>query len=132
MIALDSNVLIRLLIEDDPAQADLARRLIDSARERGDHCFISDPVLCDVEWVLDSAYGASRRDVATALQNIVASPFFAFDDAASRNSALDRFCRGKADFSDYLLGKRAQKRGARTTYTSDRALRDEEGFTLLT
>ena len=98
MIALDSNVLIRLLIEDDPAQADLARRLIDSARERGDHCFISDLVLCEVEWVLDSGYGASRRDVATALQNIVASPFFAFDDAASIDSALDRFCRGKATF----------------------------------
>ena len=132
MIALDSNVLIRLLVEDDPVQTDLAVRLIQSARERGERCFICDPVLCEVEWVLDGAYGASRRDVATALQHIIASPFFVFDDAASLKSALDRFCRGKADFSDYLLGTRAQKRGAVTTYTFDKALRDEEGFTLLT
>jgi len=132
MIALDSNVLIRLLIEDDPVQAELARRLIEFAQEQGERCFIGDPVLCEVEWVLDSAYGASRRDVATALQNIISSPSFVFDDAASIQSALDRFWRGKADFSDYLLGTRARKRGTGTTYTFDKALRDEEGFTLLT
>ena len=131
MIALDSNVLIRFLVEDDPAQADLARRLIESALEQGERCYISDPVLCELEWVLDSAYGALRRDVATALQNIIGSPFFLFDDTASVKRALDRFFRGRADFSDYLLGTRAQERGAATTYTFDKALRDEEGFTLL-
>jgi predicted nucleic-acid-binding protein len=131
MISLDSNVLIRLLVEDDQVQAGLARRLIESAQEGGERCFIGDPVLCEIEWVLDSAYGASRRDIGTALQYIVTSPSFVFDDRAAVESALDRYCRGKADFSDYLLGTRAQKKGAGTTYTFDKALRDEEGFTLL-
>ncbi len=131
MIALDSNVLVRLLVQDDPVQADLARRLIESEHERGERCFISDPVLCELEWVLESAYGASRRDIATALQHMIASSFFVFDDIASVESALERFCSGKADFSDYLLGTRARKRGAGTTFTFDKALRDEEGFTLL-
>ena len=95
MIALDTNVLIRLLVDDDPIQAKRARRLLESTRERGEQCFISAPVLCEIEWV------------------------------------LDLFSRGKGDFSDYLLGVRSQKQGARTTYTYDRKLRDEEGFTLL-
>jgi predicted nucleic-acid-binding protein len=131
MIALDSNVLIRLLVEDDPIQANLAGQLIEAAREREESCFISDPVLCEVEWVLDSAYGASRRDIAAALQGILSSPFFVFDDAAAIEHALDHYCQGKGDFSDHLIGTRATKLGARTTYTFDKDLRDEQGFTLL-
>ena len=132
MIALDSNILIRLLVEDDSVQANLAAGLIESAQERGERSFISDVVLCEVAWVLESVYDASRRDVAAALQTTMASPFFVFDDASSAKSALDHFCRGKADFSDYLLGARARKRRVDATYTFDKALRDEEGFTLLT
>jgi predicted nucleic-acid-binding protein len=88
-------------------------------------------VLCEVEWVLDGAYRALRRDVATAIQHILTNALFVVDDAASVQRALDLFCRGKGDFSDYLIGSRGQRRGARTTYTYDRDLRDEEGFTLL-
>ncbi len=131
MIALDSNVLIRLLVEDDPVQANLAGQLIEAAREREEPCFISDPALCEVEWVLDSAYRASRRDIVAALQSILTSPFFIFDDAAAIEHALDHYCQGQGDFSDYLIGARATKRGARTTYTFDKDLRDEQGFTLL-
>jgi predicted nucleic-acid-binding protein len=131
MIALDSNVLIRLLVEDDPIQANRARRLLKSTQERGEQCFISDPVLCEVEWVLDSVYGASRRDVATAIQHILTNDLFVVEDTASALRALDLFSRGKGDFSDYLIGIRGQRRGARTTYTYDRDLREEEGFTLL-
>lgn len=131
MIALDSNVLIRLLVDDDPIQANHARRLLETTRDRGEQCFISDPVLCEVEWVLDSAYGASRQDVATAIQYILTSALFLVEVPDSLQRALDHFCDGKGDFSDHLIGERAQKRGARTTYTFDRELRNEEGFTLL-
>ena len=131
MIALDSNVLIRLLVEDDPGQAKRARELLESVGNRGERCFISDPVLCEVEWVLDSAYGASRQDVAAAIRSIVGSELFVVDDSAAVQRALDLFSKGRGDFSDYLVGVRGEKRGARTTYTYDRALRDEEGFTLL-
>ena len=118
-------------MEDHPIQAKRARQLLESIQERGEQCFISDPVLCEIEWVLDSAYGASRRDVATAIQRILTSALFVVEDAASVQLALDLFSRGKGDFSDYLLGIRGQKRGARTTYTFDRDLRGAEGFTLL-
>jgi predicted nucleic-acid-binding protein len=131
MIALDSNVLIRLLVEDDPIQANRARRLLESTQERGEQCFISDPVLCEVEWVLLGAYGAARRDVATAIQHILTSALFVVEDAASVQRSVDRFSRGRGDFSGYLIGVRGQKQGARTTFTYDRDLRDEEGFTLL-
>lgn len=131
MIALDTNVLIRILVEDDPIQAKSARRLLQSIREHREQCFISDPVLCEMEWVLDSAYKASRRDVATAIQNILANALFVVEDEVSVQRALDLFSKGNGDFSDYLLGMRGQKRGARTTYTFDRNLRGAEGFTLL-
>ncbi|HEV8131067.1 MAG TPA: type II toxin-antitoxin system VapC family toxin [Acidobacteriota bacterium] len=130
-IALDTNVLIRLLIGDDSIQAKRAKRLLESAWEQGERCFVSDPVLCELEWVLDSAYGASRHDVAMAIQELLSNKIFVVENEGLVQRAVDHYARGRADFSDYLLGVRGQAKGARTTYTFDKALRHEEGFTLL-
>ena len=46
MIALDTNILVRLITQDDPRQAVLAERLIQQATEEGEDCFVSDVVLC--------------------------------------------------------------------------------------
>jgi len=47
VIALDTNILIRLLVRDDPGQTALAERLLQEAADAGEQCFISDPVLCE-------------------------------------------------------------------------------------
>ncbi|HEY6508908.1 MAG TPA: hypothetical protein VIY56_12900 [Vicinamibacterales bacterium] len=57
-------------------------------------------------------------------------PFVVEDEALTRR-ALAAYGKGKADFSDYLLGQIGRAAGARTTHTFDRALRNAEGFTLV-
>ena len=131
MIALDTNVLIRFLVRDDEAQAAKARRLVERCAEAGDHCLVSNPVLCELEWVLESVYGASRSEVASAVEGLLSMPPFQVEDAELTQQALQAYAKGKADFSDYLLGLVGRSRGARTTYTFDRDLRRVEGFTLL-
>jgi predicted nucleic-acid-binding protein len=76
MIAVDTNVLVRLVVKDDPDQFALAERLVREAAESGEPCLVSDPVLCELEWVLESSYGASRSDVLAAMQNLLARGAF--------------------------------------------------------
>lgn len=132
MIALDTNIVVRVLVRDDPKQYQEAERLLVEARERGEPCFLSDPVLCEVEWVLESCYDASREDILTAIRDLLEQDDFLFEDRPTLLVALRAYQQGRADFSDYLIGAKAQARGARVTYSFDRKLRQEAGFKLLT
>lgn len=58
MIALDTNLVVRFIVLDDPDQAATVDRLFQDAIENHETCFISDPVLCELEWVLSSLYGS--------------------------------------------------------------------------
>ena len=131
MIALDTNVFVRLLVADDVAQLDSARRLVEASLEAGEDCLVSVTVLCELEWVLDSVYRASRADIRASFDRLLMQRPFLIEDRAQVERAVERYGRGKADFSDYLMGTRAEAHGARTTYTFDRALRTAQGFTLL-
>lgn len=132
MIALDTNVLVRFLVRDDERQARRARVLIEGAATAGDRCLVTSPVLCELEWVLEGVYNASRADIADTVRDLLTTPPFVVEDDALVRRALASYVKGKADLSDYLLGQLGRAGGARTTYTFDRALRNVEGFTVLT
>jgi len=131
VIAVDTNVLIRLLVRDDPGQTALAERLLQEAADAGEQCFISDPVLCEVEWVLESSYRAARGDILAAMQELLAGDLFVFEDREVFRQVIARYQESKADLSDCLIGAKARAQGARTTYTFERALAKEQGFTRL-
>lgn len=131
MIALDTNILVRLITQDDPRQAALAERLVQQATEQGEVCFVSDVVLCELEWVLESCYEATRSDLLTAIQEIAFREIFAFEDSDSLHWAINLYRESKVEFSDALIGAKALAKGARATYTFDRALSHHEGFSLL-
>jgi predicted nucleic-acid-binding protein len=131
MIALDTNILVRLITQDDPRQAALAERLIQQATEEGEACFVSDVVLCKLEWVLEACYEATRSDLLTAIQELASREIFAFEDSDSLHWAINLYRESKAEFSDALIGAKARGQGASTTYTFDRVLSHHEGFSLL-
>jgi predicted nucleic-acid-binding protein len=131
LIALDTHVLVRFLVRDDEDQAMRARTLLKTCRGAGDDCLITNPVLCELEWVLESVYHASRSDVVAAVRMLQTTPPFMLEDAELLDRALMMYSKGKGDLSDYILGQIAIARGARTTYTFDRDLRSADGFTLL-
>lgn len=131
MIAVDTNILVRLLIEDHPPQTVMARELLEEAIAAGDDCFVSDPVLCEIEWVLDSCYKVHRNKIFAMVQELVANSHFSFEDRDVVRRALDAYGGGKGDLSDYLILGKATAYQARATYTFDRALRGTEGFVVL-
>ncbi len=128
MIAFDTNVLLRLLLNDDADQARQAQVLIDRAVAASDRVLLPDIVLCELEWVLESVYAFPRARIATTVRRLLDAEEFAFMNRAAVGQALERYARGKADFSDYLLGESATRAGATTTYTFDRALGRGPGF----
>lgn len=128
MIAFDTNVLLRLLLNDDAGQAREAQDLIDRAVAASDRVLLPDIVLCELERVLESVYEFPRARIATTVRRLLDAQEFAFTNRTAVRQALERYATGKADFSDYLLGESATVAGATTTYTFDRVLSRSAGF----
>ncbi|HEV7518400.1 MAG TPA: type II toxin-antitoxin system VapC family toxin [Thermoanaerobaculia bacterium] len=131
MIAVDTNIIVRLIVDDDPEQGARVRRLLEAAAEAGESCLVSDPVLCELAWVLSSQYRAGRAEIVAAVQSLLARALFIFEDRTALLQAFEAYQGGRADFSDYLIGAKAQAHGARTTWIFDRGLRNQPGFSML-
>jgi predicted nucleic-acid-binding protein len=127
MTGLDTNVLVRYLVGDDPVQASRARREI----ERGERFLVDGVVLCELVWVLESGYGFSRADIAGVLERILATAQFEIEGKDLALAALHDFRRSGADFSDCLIGRRNRAAGASETLTFDRRLRGLAAFRVL-
>jgi predicted nucleic-acid-binding protein len=128
MIGLDSNVLVRFLIEDDKAQSQKAARLVARAVAREEPLFVSDIVLCETVWVLLSAYRVPRGEVAAILGRLLKAKHLSFADGDRLERALQSFIAGKGDFADYLVREQALAAGCSAVATFDRTLMKEKGF----
>jgi predicted nucleic-acid-binding protein len=131
LIALDTNIVVRLIVQDAPEQVVIAERILRNAVERREPCFLSDPVLCELEWVLTSCYKAQRIEILAAIQELLVRELFHFEDRDAVRQALDAYQAGKADFSDYLIGAKGLAHDAKTTFTFDKNLRGRTEFTVL-
>lgn len=131
MKGLDTNVLVRYLVRDEPAQERAALRFIESAAERGEPILVNAVVLCELVWVLRSSYGYSKDDVAGAVEKILSAEQLEVEDVDAAWLALGDFRGGRADFADCLIGRRNLRLGCETTATFDGRLRGIPGFELL-
>src|SRR5207302_6406 len=98
-------VLVRYLTHDDPAQYAKAAACIDAASDRGEQFLVNTAVLCELVWVLGSAYGYLREEIAGALEQIFATAQFDIERLDEARQALGDFRATKADFSDALIGR---------------------------
>ena len=128
MIALDTNVLIRFLVEDDEAQSRRAIELIEGAVARDEQLFISDIVMCETVWVLSSAYRFSRAEIVDALSQLLRARLVVFSSADNLARALDAYRKERGDFADFLIREHARSAGAETVATFDGALLEGRGL----
>lgn len=129
MIALDTNVLVRFLVEDDAAQTKRAKAVIRKTHTTGGTCYVSDIVLCELVRVLMGAYRIPRAEIVEVLQKLIISRQMTFDTTDRISRALDAFTDGRGDFADYLLREHARDAGCQTVVTFDRVLLKEPGYT---
>jgi predicted nucleic-acid-binding protein len=128
MIAIDTNVLVRYLVRDDPKQAHRAKACIDRLEESEDRAFVSEIVLCELAWVLKSRYGFSRDDIAQTLSQLAAARQLSFDSTDNIIRAIKSFRSGAGDFADYLIRESARAAVGDVVATFDRKLHTEEMF----
>ena len=71
MRALDTNILVRYLVNDDPAQAAVADRILDDCRRKREPVFLSILVLCEMVWVLARSFDQSKSEIVEVLERIL-------------------------------------------------------------
>jgi predicted nucleic-acid-binding protein len=131
MKGLDTNVLVRYLTQDDPAQAQKATQIIEEGVDQGEVFYLTSIVLCELVWVLEEAYDYSRSDIRTVLDLILRTAQFRFDHKDQLWLALHDYRAGAADFSDYLIGRLGTQAGCTETLTFDMSLKTSPHFRLL-
>ena len=131
MIGLDTNVLVRYLVEDDDPQKRAADHFVEEALNRGESLFVNEIVLCEVVWVLSRAYGFTRREVAETLEMILYARQFEIEAKDMMLQGLREYRRGKADFADCVIDLKNQAAGCTATVTFDRKAASLGSFQVL-
>lgn len=131
MRGLDTNVLVRHLTQDQPAQSARASALIESAESKGERWYVSGIVLCELVWVLRAAYKLPKRQVTVLLERLLDTASVVIEDRDLVLRAVEAYGRGKGDFADYLLGLRNREAGCSDTVTLDGALRTSDLFSVV-
>ena len=130
MLALDTNVLVRYLAQDDVKQSALASLLIEKRLSATQPGFISLVALLETVWVMESRYGADTAAVAAILGDLLETAHLAVQDAQAVRQAVALYREGAVDLHDCLILTLAQQRGA-TVQTFDTKAAKRLGMTLL-
>ena len=131
MIGLDTNVLVRYIMQDDARQAATATRLIESLSAASPG-FLPIVAVVEIAWVLGSAYELDRAQLVQAFESLLRSKEIAVEQAETVWKALRAFQNGNADFADCLIERSAAAAGCDRTMTFDRGAAKGCGMTLLT
>jgi predicted nucleic-acid-binding protein len=130
MIALDTNVIVRYLTQDDPRQASVATKLIESFSSDAPG-FITTVVILELVWVLESSYRVQRKEIIRTLETLLRSKELIIERAEVIWQALRGFAADKADFADFLIERCGHAADCQYTATFDRNAAASVGMRLL-
>jgi predicted nucleic-acid-binding protein len=131
MIGIDTNILVRLIVADDPKQAVAARNFI------LEHCSSEEPalvrhvVLVELAWTLARVYGLRRARIADAMDQILETTQLDVESSSDVVAAVKDYRAGTADFADCLIARTNLSAGCAHTVTFDRKAAKLPGFKLL-
>jgi len=118
MIGLDTNVLVRYIMQDDPGQSLKATQIVESLDGAGSG-YVTLVSVVELVWVLSASFELSRAQVAQALDAIIRTKQFKIENAEQVIRALRVFKIGKSDFADCLIERSANSAGCDKTLTFD-------------
>lgn len=118
MIGLDTNILLRAALQDDAAQALLARRVV-SRLDVDDPGYVNTVVLVELAWTLGTRFKYTRAEILAFIEAILESGAYTIADRDAVNAAVTRSRDDSMDFADALIGELNRLAGCRTTLTFD-------------
>ena len=131
MPALDTNVLVRYVVQDDQAQLAEARRLIRKCVADGQTLFVSVTVALELEWVLRASFEYAKDEVMEALSSLFSAAELIFESERALEVALQLYRNGSADFADCLHIALAAQAGELPLRTFDKRAAKVTGAQLL-
>jgi predicted nucleic-acid-binding protein len=131
MPALDTNVLVRYVVQDDSGQLAAARRLIDRCVAEGQSLFVPVTVTLELEWVLRTSFGCVKADVLQVLSNLFSAAELTFEAERALEVALQLYRDGSADLADCLHIALATEAGEQPLWTFDKGAAKVAGARLI-
>ena len=116
MIAVDTNLLVRHLVQDDAQQAFSARRILSDGA-----VYVSNVVLAELVWVLESCYEYPKSDVLDVLRELGSTVDIVFSSRPVASDAVAAFAQQGADFADWLIYYEALEQGCSEVFSFDKA-----------
>ncbi|MDQ3031703.1 MAG: PIN domain-containing protein [Myxococcota bacterium] len=127
MVAADTNVAVRVLVSDDLRQQRAIVARLKKVEAAGESVLLTQVVLAEIAWVLESGYGFARDDVLRAIATLVTTSPFVPEDPAIVADALAIASGGSVGLADGLVLATCRARGATPLLTLDRKLLREDG-----
>jgi predicted nucleic-acid-binding protein len=122
MKALDTNSLIRFLVNDDKAQGRKVEKLFEETEEIAGRFLITTPVVLEILWVLSAVYDFTRQEILHALELLTQLPILEFEDYSSMQQLIRLGHATRADLPDLLIGLVGKSCGCETTLTFEKGL----------
>lgn len=130
MTGLDTNVIVRYIMQDDPKQSPLATALVESLSAEAPG-YVAIVAVVELAWVLSAAYELGREQLAEAIEGLLRTREIVVERAETLWRALRVYQEGKADFADCLIERCAAAAGCDRTVSFDRAASRDAGMTLI-
>ena len=131
MAALDTNVLLRFLLQDDAVQSAAASRLVRAANATGDTLYVSVSVALELEWVLRSRLKMDKAAVLRTFFSLLETTELGFERPSALEWSLNQYEESAADFSDCLHAALASMASEQPFWTFDKAAAKLNGAALL-
>lgn len=130
MTGLDTNILVRFFLQDDPLQSPKSDQVMGSLSpsEKG---WVGVATILELLWVLSRKNRMDRGGIATILNQLLTREEIEVEQSAVLLAALQQYRRGKADFADCLIAASAQAAGCSRTVTFDRVAARDAGMQLV-
>lgn len=129
--ALDTNVILRFLLQDDPVQSAGATRLIQRAKDTGEALHVPVSVALELEWVLRSHFKLGKPALLQTFAALLQTLELEFEAETALEWALSEFENSSADFSDCIHAALAWQAGRQPLWTFDKAASALQGAKLL-
>lgn len=120
MVGLDTNVILRYMLQDDPKQTPLANHIVDQVLSRENPGFITLVTVLEIVWVLRSLLKQTRTEIATHLENLLAADTLEVQNEQQVFEAVFALKRGTGEFEDALIGALNVWAGCPHTLTFDK------------
>jgi predicted nucleic-acid-binding protein len=132
MIGIDSNILLRYLLDDDPVWSARATRFVEEELTVEEPGYVNLVTLAEIIWTLRSSPRFDREKLATVIDGLLSFDKLVVAEADAVSRAVQKFRDGGAGLADFLIAELNAAAGASPTVTIDRKASQNAAFKRLT